>query len=194
MLQILLKIEDLKNITKKQKSFITGLSYNGFILAGESAVSIIRDREFTELNFYVMGDFNDIFKNNFEFENATYAYYYNHVQITVPNLPVIRVIKTNYLLPEDIINSFDFPCIKTFYNGTEIYATSLCLETLLTRNINNVNPTSIERYQKALRSGYTFNEEIKKNCPFFKKTIDMSYCITFSENTSKNELFNTKFF
>lgn len=178
-------------INRKVFEFINLLTFDGYILAGNSVSNILNEIELQgDLDFWI-NDRDTYIKTINEF-----LQYYNVAHIypsmveminTTSNLPRINIVFT-LLNPNDTINSFDMDYCRCYIDNTrKIYATSECLASLRSKIIMSPKHLQPHRLVKALKYGYMFNacgfkpylwmindEKFKQICNLYTETLDIS--------------------
>jgi len=102
--------------------------------------------------------------------------------IFVENVPrLIQIIFTNYNSPQEIINNFDSSYVKSYYNGTTVFSSLLCVNGLM-QNSSYYYPNKLLRTFKILHRGLKIIQTDKKpNMKFFGNYYD-------NNATSKKDL------
>ena len=174
------------NINNKHTiKFLNKLSFNGYILAGNSVANLIEDKEITgDLDFWVLNkesykttldEFRDLrdFRDFRDFRIKCYNIYVSMIEIVMENFPVINLIFSNTSANETI-NSFDFDYCRCYYtNKTGFMAYDECLYSIFSKTINDpiyygdIRPN---RILKAIKYGYAFNYNFWQymNCRYLK--------------------------
>lgn len=152
------------NIRKDIINFIESLSYDGFILAGNSVANMIENIDIKgDLDFWVTDKekYLDVL-TEFKSKNPLrYDIYLSMIEMTFENFPVVSLILADRSA-EETVNSFDFDYCRCYYTKqTGCMASEVCLNSIFTKTIcreiayGDIRPN---RIIKALKYGYSFNK------------------------------------
>ena len=154
------KIES--NIKKNIIDFIDSLSYDGFILAGNSVANIIENIEIkNDLDFWVLNkekylNILEEFKNK---DPLVYDIYPSMIEIVFKDLPVVNLILSD-MSAEKTVNGFDFDYCRCYYTKqTGCMASEICLTSIFTKIICNEKSWGdirFSRIMKAIKYNYSF--------------------------------------
>lgn len=163
--KIKIKVKLAKNLTIDPKimAFIKSLSYDGFILAGNSVANMIENVPIRgDLDFWVT-DEKKYLQTLEEFSQKnpiTYDIYPSMIEMKIPDLPIINLIFSG-MSAENTAKSFDFDYCRCYYtNKTGPIGSKESLDSIKTKTICNeicygdIRPA---RIMKAIRYGYKFN-------------------------------------
>ena len=162
-----------KNISHNIIDFLKKLSYDGYVLAGHCASNIMTDTYIRNLNFFIYKDFIKVFKNNFMFNDATYKYYDDFIEIESPDFLINLIYyEIEILTPYDIIKNFDFSYVKSFISSNDLKIHTLVetLECLTTKIIHTIPKNalhSLYRFNKAKNDNYIFSQNIINTYPSY---------------------------
>jgi len=172
------KEEVLKLFQEKTKGLFDNMKWDNVILTGGFIFGLLND-----LSESLIGSTDiDLFTYNDDSE-ATAKYLLNHfsqfkpyysvrgkvVTIIIPTFPYdIQIIPTNYTTAYDVVNSFDFSYVKTYYDGNDVYTTldgllSLKYATTICTPTDEDSTLSNARLYKTLLKGLSIqcNSELK---------------------------------
>jgi alkylated DNA repair dioxygenase AlkB len=161
---ILSKISQMDLFNKSVVSFLKKLSYDGYVLAGNSVANMIENIELQgDLDFWVMNR-KDFIPAFFEIikhlKNAKIGIYTSMLIIESDDFVPINLIYTD-LEPNILIKTFDFDYCRCYWTPIfKIRATQSCIDSIFSKHIKNVvefNNTRFSRIQKAIKYGYTFD-------------------------------------
>lgn len=163
-------------------NLIEKLSFNGFVLAGNSVANIIEGIPLKgDLDFWVSNS-EDYLKILSEFPGEKYEIYYSMVNIINKDLPNINLVYKN-CSPEETIKKFDFDYCRCFYNKKGTFATKSAILSINEKRILNylhngkINP---RRIHKAIKYGYSFTKEYQNiELPIYE---EINFNITNYEN------------
>ena len=151
------------NIKQDTMDFIDSLSYNGFILAGNSVANMIENIDIKgDLDFWVLNrnKYLDILHEFKEKDPIMYNIYPSMIEIIFRDLPIINLILSN-MTAEDTTNSFDFDYCRCYYTRqTGCMASEICLNSIFTKTINHeiaYGDIRLNRIMKAIKYGYSFS-------------------------------------
>jgi alkylated DNA repair dioxygenase AlkB len=183
-----------KLVSKVQKNisdFLESLSYDGFVLAGNSVSNMIENIEIKgDLDFWVTNreKYLNVLEEFKTHNPLTYDIYPSMVLMTFNNLPEVNLILSD-CSAEETAKSFDFDYCRCYYTKQKGCVASMeCLVSIFTKTINNeicygdIRPN---RILKAVKYGYSFNINfwdfwvyLLKN----KKRYDCSICRITTDN------------
>jgi len=154
------------NIDPKILEFIKSLSYDEYILAGNSVANIIENINIQgDLDFWVLKTKNYLnILEEFKNKGATsFEIYPSMIYITIPNFPLINLILSN-LSKEKTVERFDFDYCRCFYSTKTGYlAFPECQMSIFNKQIiKEIKYPTIKRIIKALNYGYSFSESFWK--------------------------------
>lgn len=88
----------------------------------------------------------------------------NFINIYIHNIPLtVQIICTNYDHPDKIINSFDCSYVKSYYDGTTVYSSLDCVDSLLTQSVKIYGVKKLVRLYKIINR----NLDIVYNGPIY---------------------------
>lgn len=144
--------------------FINSLSYDYFILAGNSVANMIENIPLQgDLDFWVLCKTKYLSALDEFSKHAThYDIYPSMIEIYVPNMPKINLILSD-MSADQTIDNFDLDYCRCYWTPkTGCVAYEECLLSIFTKTIND--PISYgemrpNRVLKALQYGYSFNRQ-----------------------------------
>lgn len=183
------KEEFLKLFQEKTKGLFDNMKWDNVILTGGFIFGLLNDLSeslisSTDIDLFTYNDKSEetakyLLKHFSQFK----PYYSVRGQvktIIIPSFPYdIQIIPTNHTTAYDVIHSFDFSYVKTYYDGSDIFTTfdgllSLKYATTICTPTDEDNTLSNARLYKTLLKGLNiqYNSELKND--FIKKdTIDL---------------------
>lgn len=185
------------NIDHNIIDFITSLSYDGFILAGDSVANIIENVNITNsLDFWVLDKTKYLtILTEFSKKNPrVYDIYPSMVEMVFVKLPAVNLILSDTTIDNLILN-FDFDYCRCYYsNQTGFMASEVCLTSIFTKSINHVisyNNINPHRILQAIKYKYYFNRNFWNHFNYLlKKPLDCLICHVTSNDNSKCMHFN----
>ena len=149
-------------VNAQTMEFIKGLSFNGYVLAGNSVANMIE-------MIPLQGDLDFWVNKTTDFVNAfnEMSQHYQHFNI-YPSmielfnsdniLPRINLIYSN-LEPTEVVYKFDWDYCRCYWTPrNQIYMANECSSSILSKNIKYPRKNSFNRILKALKYGYRFTE------------------------------------
>lgn len=157
-------ITQLDSFRSDIKNYLENLSFDGYVLAGNSVTNMINGSDLTgDLDFWVENSnkfiqtIQELVK---DFANVQYNVYISMIEIIIPNFVPINVIYTN-MKPEETIKRFDFDYCRCYWTPTTgITFTQNCIDCVETHVIRKpIDYVEVRnrRIVKALKYGYTFD-------------------------------------
>ena len=153
------------NIAGNIINFIDSLSYDGFILAGNSVANIIENINIRgDLDFWVLQKekYMDVLEEFQRKGPILYDVYPSMIELVFENLPIVNLILSDMSIGQTV-NSFDFDYCRCYYTQESgCVASEICLVSIFTKTIcaenayGNIRPS---RILKAIRYGYSFNRK-----------------------------------
>src|SRR5579863_4572886 len=127
-------------IDKNILEFLASLSFEGYILAGNSVANMIENVEIKgDLDFWVLAnedDYYDILEEFAQKNPVMFDIYPSMIEMKIPNLPLINLIFSEMIDAEDTVNSFDFDYCRCYYtNETGCMASEVSLASIKTKTI-----------------------------------------------------------
>ena len=152
------------NVQPHILNFILGLSFDGFVLAGNSVANMIENIEIKgDLDFWVC-DKNKYLSvlEEFKSKNPTqYDIYPSMILIKFDELPEVNLILSAEKNAGEMVKKFDFDYCRCYFQGVKKCIASMeCLLSIFTKKISNEIAYGDIRYNrilKAIRYGYSFN-------------------------------------
>lgn len=145
-------------INDKTKKFLKKLSFNGYILAGNSVANMIE-------KIPLQGDLDFWAKEKHHFLKAfdeMYPYYDNFKiypsmieMISNNDLPKVNLIYTS-LNNDKLINRFDFDYCRCYWTPSSLVASDDCRRSIKTKFIKYPENWFHKRILKAINYGYSF--------------------------------------
>jgi alkylated DNA repair dioxygenase AlkB len=159
-------IPDLTKQKQRVINFIQSLSFNGYILAGNSVSNILEGVKIRgDLDIWVTNKdlYMDAVKEFKDKGAILFEIYPSMIDITIPDLPKINLIlschENNHSRHSNhrTVLGFDFDYCKCYYDSKSFYATEECMNTIFSKFIRypKTNPRP-SRIKKAVSYGYSF--------------------------------------
>lgn len=150
------------NIDPKITNFLESLSFDGYVLAGNSVANMIENKAIQgDLDLWVTdkSKYISVLNELGTYNPTCYELYHSMIIIRYDDLPEINLILSDSSA-EETAESFDFDYCRCYYtNKTGCIASYECLESIFTKNICNEicwRDIRLNRILKAIRYGYKF--------------------------------------
>lgn len=151
------------NIDSQIIDFLDSLSYDGFILAGNSVANMIENIPIKgDLDFWVLDKkkYLEVLREFKSRKPLVYDVYPSMIEMVFLNLPIINLILSDTTAQETVCG-FDFDYCRCYYTRqTGCRASNVCLDSISTKTICHetcYGDIRANRILKAIKYGYSFN-------------------------------------